>query len=163
LECEKEYTLKKFAFETMIRSHLLELFTTLLREDVITLLNVETKALGSLLWTLNYISEKQSENITLEQVADLCHMNASYFSQYFKKNTGIGFSEYIRKLRITRSIELLASTDLSVAAIAEMCGYNSISNFYKAFHALYRASPNSYRKNSKTDDTQTVQHSPEIP
>jgi len=60
-------------------------------------------------------------------------MSSNYFSSYFRKVTGISFSEYVTRIRISRARELLRDTDKSVTEIAMECGFHNISNFYRLY------------------------------
>lgn len=51
----------------------------------------------------------------------------------FQEQFGVSIGAYLRNYRIRRAIGLLASSDLSLAEIADRCGYGSSASFYRAF------------------------------
>jgi AraC-like DNA-binding protein len=53
--------------------------------------------------------------------------------------------EALRRVRLTRAVELLAVGDTSVTEVALAVGYNSISAFNAAFRDLMGSSPSDYR------------------
>ena len=63
------------------------------------------------------------QGITLERVAGRLFVSEEYLSSQFKKETGAGFTETIRKYRIDRIKELLIGTKLKINQIAELTGY----------------------------------------
>ena len=84
--------------------------------------------------------------ITLSSVSEVFHMNSSYFSTYFKKHTGLNFSEYLNKYRITKAIQLILNTDKNFTDIALSVGFNSSNHFYKTFKSETGMSPREYAK-----------------
>ncbi|MCR2804663.1 response regulator transcription factor [Paenibacillus soyae] len=95
---------------------------------------------------IRYIEERLAEAISLKDVAEALHMNASYFSVLFKEQTGLTFTEYVTRRRIQRAKELLGGTSLSVSQIAEQVGYQTDKYFVKVFRSLEGSSPGQYRK-----------------
>lgn len=95
---------------------------------------------------MTYINNHYKENINIEQVAGYVHLNHSYFSTLFKKETGQTFSEYLLKNRIEESKLLLANTDMGILDISLSVGLNSQSYFTKVFKKQTGITPNQYRK-----------------
>jgi two-component system response regulator YesN len=79
-------------------------------------------------------------------IQDMAGMNPSYFSEYFKKNLGINFSDYIAKLRINEAIRMLQENKLSITEIAYNCGFNNSSSFYNTFKKITGTNPGKYIK-----------------
>lgn len=96
---------------------------------------------------LAYIDEHYTRRISLRELAGIAHMSSTAFSRYFTKYNGIGPSQYIKRKRIAQAIRLLEETDRTILDIAMDCGFQNISNFYKAFHILTRRVPGDYRPN----------------
>ena len=95
---------------------------------------------------LEYIRRHYAEKITLQQLADQVHLHPNYLCALFKEQTGKTVFEYLDRYRVRRAARLLSSTALSVAAIAERCGFGSVSFFSRKFRALMGMSPMQYRK-----------------
>lgn len=92
-----------------------------------------------------YVSMNLGKRITLEEVAAHLHMNPSYFSRFFKKETGLTFIEYVTDRKIDRAKELLDQTNYYVSEICEMLGYDNQSYFIKTFKAQTGLTPTEYR------------------
>jgi len=92
-----------------------------------------------------YVSLNLGRRISLEEVAARLHLNPSYFSRLFKKETGMTFIEYVTRLKMERAKELLDQTPLSVGEICERLGYDNQSYFIKTFKAHAGSTPLEYR------------------
>ena len=92
-----------------------------------------------------YIVEHYQSNISLEDISRYMHLSPEYFSKKFKQDTGIGFREYLVKIRLRHSVELLAETDMSITDIAFSCGFNSSNYFSNTFTKAFGTSPVRYR------------------
>ncbi|MEO0471108.1 MAG: AraC family transcriptional regulator [Bacteroidota bacterium] len=93
-----------------------------------------------------HIHQHFRRKISLAELADLAHMNASAFCRFFKKIIGKTPIEYINELRInTASHELLIS-DQPINQIALQQGFASLSQFNKLFRQYNQQTPSQYRK-----------------
>lgn len=75
-------------------------------------------------------------------------ISEGYVSSLFKKQTQIGFNEYVEKVRMGKAIDLLKEENErreSIEVIAEKVGYNSVQSFRRAFKRVYGTSPKNYR------------------
>lgn len=95
---------------------------------------------------IRYIHKNNTRQISLNELSNELHVNASYLSSLFKKETGKTFSQYIMTVRLKRSTELLKNTHDSVVNIAFECGFESQSYFIKKFKEQYKTTPAKYRK-----------------
>ncbi|MBQ3798597.1 MAG: helix-turn-helix domain-containing protein [Butyrivibrio sp.] len=66
-------------------------------------------------------------------------------SRMLKKNTGSTFKELLQKKRLTKACELLKNTDISIADISVLVGYDNTSFFHRLFLRTYGVSPRQYR------------------
>lgn len=96
---------------------------------------------------ISYINEHYNEDINLETVANIVHLNPSYFSSIFKKEVGVSFSNYLNKIRIEQSKLMLKNTDSSIVEIALEVGFEDQSYFSKVFKNLTKMTPKQYRQN----------------
>jgi len=55
-------------------------------------------------------------------------------------------SDYLMEFRVSRAVELLESTDLTISEISETVGFNSQSYFIASFKKKTRLSPLAYKK-----------------
>ena len=66
-------------------------------------------------------------------------------SRMIKKNTGSTFKELLQNKRLTKAQELLKNTDISVADISVMVGYDNTSFFHRLFRKNFGCSPRDFR------------------
>ena len=86
------------------------------------------------------------QGITLEEIAAQLFVTEEYLSSQFKKETGRGFSETVRSLRIERIKGLLAGTRLKLNQIAELTGYTDPKYMSKIFKEEVGMLPTEFRK-----------------
>lgn len=128
----------------IIDNLLLSILYVLFRKSKIT--SQRPKKQSPISESLNYINSHFNENPTLEQVADMAHLNPIYFSALFKKSLKQTFSNYLMKLKIDNAKKLLLSTNLSIIEIAFASGFDSLSSFYRNFKQVTNLSPNDFRQ-----------------
>ena len=95
---------------------------------------------------LAYIEQHYTEPLRLSEIANHFHFNTSYLSSYFSTHHKEGFSEYLNRVRIKKSMELLENSLVSISNISGMVGYSDHSYFCKVFKRITGTSPGSYRK-----------------
>lgn len=95
---------------------------------------------------IQYIHGHLSEQISLQDLADMAHLSPYYFSRIFKKHLGSSPYDYLMKTRINRAKHLLMDTDMSVREIADACGFNSASRFSHAFTQRVGIAPSEFRE-----------------
>ncbi|MDR6878521.1 response regulator [Bacillus sp. 3255] len=93
-----------------------------------------------------YMEEHYAEPLPLQLVASQVHLNATYFSHLFKKETGRSFVDYLIELRMEKAKQLLANTDLKITEISGMIGYDLPNYFAKLFKQTTGLTPKDYRK-----------------
>ncbi len=76
-----------------------------------------------------YIENNLSEDLSIEDLADLACFSKFHFSRIFKSVTGESVYHYIKRVRLERATYFLWGTELPIKKIADKCGFNSISNF----------------------------------
>lgn len=97
-------------------------------------------------YILSYIREHVHESLTVQDLAAHMNLNRSYMTMLFKKYMHVSPGEYIKICRLTKARHLLESSDLSIARIAELCGYVRSESLNKLFKRQYGISPAAYRQ-----------------
>jgi AraC-like DNA-binding protein/ligand-binding sensor protein len=92
-----------------------------------------------------YISEHQTEELSLDQVAKSVHTSKFYFCKMFRKATGINFTDYLSRVRTERAKNLLLNPNLRVSEIAYEVGFQSLTHFNRVFKRILGQSPTDYR------------------
>jgi AraC family transcriptional regulator len=86
------------------------------------------------------------EKPTLEYLSKILDIHPVHLSRDFSKYFNCSFGEYIRKLKVEKSLALLASRKTSLTEIAFECGFADQSHFTRCFKAINGISPSAYRK-----------------
>lgn len=84
--------------------------------------------------------------LKLSDVARQVGTNRTYLSRFFNQEKKMTFYDYVNNLRIEHAEELLRNTDLTLNAIADQSGFNSISTFRRVFATKQKCTPSEYRK-----------------
>jgi AraC-like DNA-binding protein len=93
----------------------------------------------------NYIHDHQTEEIKLGQVAKAVNMSSFYFCKMFKKVAGVNFTDYVARIRIEKSKNLLLNPNLHISEIAFEVGFQSLTHFNRVFKKVLGLSPTEYR------------------
>ena len=92
-----------------------------------------------------YIQEHQTEVLSLGRVAKAVNMSSYYFCKVFKKAAGINFTDYVARVRIVKSKNLMLNPNLRVSEIAFEIGFQSLTHFNRVFKHILGQSPTAYR------------------
>ncbi len=83
---------------------------------------------------------------SIASCAEKLHISESYFQALYRRLFGISFQRDLINMRVDYAKTLLETSDLSVAAIAEICGYQTEVHFFRQFKALTGMTPMRYRR-----------------
>jgi AraC-like DNA-binding protein len=105
-----------------------------------------------------YIKEKFSSGLDLEEIAGYMGYNKNYICGIFKKGTGMTIMDYVKMVRIERACELIEMSDYTFQQICMMAGFNSVHNFNKVFKQVMKMTPGQYKlkmneRNAVAQDT----------
>ena len=95
---------------------------------------------------LSFIHDHPRENVSMKEMADLCHLSPSYFSRLFNRETGESFVNYVNRQKIMLAKEQLRGTNKSISQIAGELGYLNVSNFITVFKRMEGVTPSLYRQ-----------------
>ena len=91
----------------------------------------------------HYFMERQP---TLASVSKELCIHPVTLCKQFPLYYGCNFTDYIRQLRIEKSLPLLAKKHIPVSEIAFLCGFSDTSNFIRSFKKVKAVTPNDYRQ-----------------
>ena len=97
----------------------------------------------------DYVSEKFSSKISLDDVASLVHMTTPSFCRFFKKTTGKTFINFLNEFRVAHACKLISEDNLGISDIAFESGFQNISNFNRTFKNITEQSPSKYKAELK--------------
>lgn len=92
-----------------------------------------------------YMQDHLTEQISVQQLADMVYVSKSYLSRAFKQKTGVTMMEYLNTLRMEAAKIMLAASGMNTEEIACQTGYHSAKFFYRAFRAYTGMSTREFR------------------
>ena len=105
--------------------------------------------LGYVRKAVSYLASHLDENIRVGDVAGEVGVAPAYLQRIFRQSTGMTVVDYLNKLRIQQSKQLLMFSDDSVMDVAVAVGFNSRQHFFRVFQAETGMSPREFRKSQR--------------
>lgn len=87
-----------------------------------------------------------AENLSLKNLSNELNIHPVHLSRAFSKHFHCPFGEYVRKVRVEKSLSLLSDKNLSLTEIAFKCGFADQSHFLRCFKQINGINPSAYRK-----------------
>ena len=97
---------------------------------------------------IDYIEEHISDELSIRHVSEIAGYHPAYFSNLFKRELGMSYSDFLAGLRIQRAKEMLTGSGRSLQQISEECGFSDLSYFSAKFKRMTGMTPSQWR--SKT-------------
>ena len=147
-----EYSEKDVCYKLPIRANIYLMMTALLRYYCGSKDETDRMVYHNVLRmrpVIEYLSEHFTEKSYIEQLAGMINVSADYFTKMFKESIGKTPIDYINAMRVNLSMQLLCSTDLSMADIADTIGFCNPNYFHKIFKQYMNTSPLAYRKSAQ--------------
>ena len=85
-------------------------------------------------------------DLTLDFFATKFNVSKTYFSRLFHICTDISFKQYITSLRLEYAKQLLEENKIPIIDVGYECGFNTPSQFFRAFKKVNQISPSDSRK-----------------
>jgi two-component system, response regulator YesN len=102
-----------------------------------------------------YMLEHFAEDLGLPEIARRFHLNPTYLSQLFKRETGETFSDHLTRLRLDKAELLLLSTTLKIEAVAKAVGYDDPKYFSQVFQRRAGVTPSQFRLRTYRTESKT--------
>lgn len=134
-------------YQLAIKSYLFQMFFiifTNLPKDIAPV--KKKKSLDKMKLIIKYVENNYAENISIEDMANLCDFSQSHFMKFFKNNMEVSFIEYLNNYRLTMASRLLISSTSSIIAIAMESGFDNLSYFNRLFKKKYEMTPSEFRR-----------------
>lgn len=141
----EEFTAKPVNYRTALKGYLLVLLTKIFRAIASETGSVLPHLHRVAPEILQYIENNLNRRITLQELAQRCFYNPSYFSRVFRDVFGKNLTEYIAEKRIQEADRLLCETTLSIEEISSRVGYQDRKQFYEVYKRLLGVSPGARR------------------
>lgn len=94
----------------------------------------------------DYILKNYEKKISLNDVAEVLYLNPKYFSNLFKKETGVNFVEYVNSVRLDVARSLLRENKYSIGQVAYKVGFTDLRHFSKLFKEHSGVTPKDFKQ-----------------
>ena len=95
---------------------------------------------------VDHIVENYTDEISLEEAAEMAGMSISTFSRNFQTVTGNKFVQFVNRVRIGQACGMIYATDDRISAICYKAGFQNLANFNRQFLKMKGMTPTEYRR-----------------
>ena len=96
-----------------------------------------------------YVSDHVQEKLSVPTVAKGCQLSPSYMTALFQKHLHISPAEYIRRIKLQYSKQLIREGNMNITQIAKALEYSTIHHFSRQFKDKFGITPSEYAKSLK--------------
>ena len=82
----------------------------------------------------------------MAELAKQVYVDQEYLGKCFKREYGCSVNEYQHRLRITKAMQLLKTTDMTLNAISLSVGYSQYNKFFDQFKKITGQKPAMYER-----------------
>lgn len=97
-----------------------------------------------------------SENMTIEDMADLCCFSASTFKRRFRARYSHSPHKWFLHYRLDIAYNILNLDDIPTHEIARICGFVNTSHFIATFKRYFGTTPSRFRRSQQQDDEEEI-------
>lgn len=137
-----EYTYPRPYGKLMLSALMQEVILTVARK--LTLGSSE-KPSGLVERVTEYIRENFAGDLSNKAIGRHFNYHPNYINRVMQKHIGQSLHQYVLSCRVSRALEMLQTTNLSVTEVAERVGFSSIKHFSQTFKSIYGYSPIHFR------------------
>ena len=134
----------------LIKAKLIVLLTNLYRQGIFNQVEIsssfEKERTQKLKDLIIWIQDHHSGPLSIEDAAVKMDFSQEYFCRFFKKATGMSFTEYVNDYRLEQASGDIERGEKSISDIAADHGFDNDSYFFRLFKKKYGTTPLKYRK-----------------
>lgn len=151
---------QKFNYQASVKGLMLSLYTELLRIHSAESQKPASKkqkdeSIVIIADAIDFIHRNYMQPITIEDLADMCHLSVSHFRRTFHSIMGAAPLDFLNSTRIDEACKLLRSTEDSILSISGQVGFHSISSFNRSFIKLIGVSPRVWRNTTLQSESRS--------
>ena len=98
---------------------------------------------------LAFVASHYGEPLDLRALARVAHLSPKQLGRSFGTELGLSPMTYLRRYRLDRARERVATTDAPISRIAQECGFSELAAFSRAFRRQHGVSPRTLRDHSR--------------
>lgn len=150
LEVEYSYSLSDFYINELEKKYDLDTLIEFTKEMLLHYYDLVRKSKKNIYAppvakAIRFIARNLYSPMTVEQIARFVGKEKHYFSELFKRETGMTPSKYVMKEKLEEAKKQLQITNKSISEIAESLGFYDVSHFSRNFKKAYGENPSAYK------------------
>lgn len=100
---------------------------------------------------ISFMEDNLHRAISIEEIARLVRLSRSRLCYLFKAEVGLAPSQYLKKLRMEKALDLVRTSFLDIKEIATKVGYNDSTHFMREFKKAFGSTPSHLRAAHRGD------------
>ena len=141
-----EYKTKQVGYKTLVTGEFYSLSVLLSRIYSSSRFDQENDVIG-MAKSIAYIESHYTSEIPIEMLAKIAGFSTRHYTRRFFEIKQTTPTHYIQAMRLEKACYYLNNSDLSMSAIAQLCGFSDSNYFSRLFRKHYGISPTVYRRN----------------
>lgn len=137
-----EYTAKRLFYNQINSAILKDLLTSVARTLVTGFTSSPQNTVDKV---INYIQTNYMHKITNEDIGNAISFHPNYLNRLMLLNTGKTLHQYLLNYRLTKALDLLQTTSMTVTEISQQTGFSDVQQFCKFFLSQTGSTPSSFR------------------
>ena len=115
-------------------------------EDIVDVHNALSGENNIICMAQQYVQSHVMEKLTVPIVATGVEVSASYLTALFHKHLAISPGEYIRRIKLGKSKQLIREGQLNFTEISQSLQYSTVHHFSRQFKQMFGLTPTEYAK-----------------
>lgn len=99
-----------------------------------------------ILSAIEYIEDHLNDDLSIQSVSRIVNYHYAYFSNLFKKEMGMNYSDFVANARINHAKSMLSTSDCTLQEIADECGFKNVAYFCSKFKHVTGMTPGQWRE-----------------
>ncbi len=104
-----------------------------------------SKAHPGLKKACSYINMHYGEKISVRDIAGIAGVSPNHLNYLFQANFGTGPLRYLNDVRMKIARKLLLNRFYNISEVAQLCGFQNVHYFSRAFKLFHSVTPSAYR------------------
>jgi two-component system response regulator YesN len=93
-----------------------------------------------------YVDQHLEDKISIATAAQIAGLEDKYFSTYFRKKTGMRFTDWIAHARVARATNMMSKHDYTITWIASTLGFQELRTFERVFKKCTGMTAQSFKR-----------------
>jgi len=110
------------------------------------IMRIKSDTRSEVLAAMEYIEDHLQQDLSIQSISQRVNYHYVYFSNLFKKETGMNYSDFVANVRINRAKQMLSESDYTLQAIADECGFKNVPYFCSKFKHMTGLTPGQWRE-----------------